>query len=243
MEIPKPPGLADVLRTPTPSLGERNAAPAPALPLPVDRSSIKLLDLTGALQILIAEVKLALGDAGFGPPDPSLGEALQRWAAAQPPLALLLADPDTAQAALAPPARALLEIVLRALPAEDQPPQAWTAAVQKLTQALANGSAAAIERISAWHDTPVRLAALLEKSRALALDLLGEDAPLPLLTRPEWLGLGAALTRFHRLRRRQRRLLLSDTDADWLDDDADIDESGHTHENASSRPSRRERRP
>jgi hypothetical protein len=240
MQIPKPPGPADVLRTLTPSLGERNAPAAPALPLPTDRSSIKALDLAGALQILIAEVKLALGDAGFEPPDPSLGEALQRWAAAQPSLVLLLSEPETAQATLAPPARALLEIFLRALPPEDQPPQAWIAAVQKLTQALVNGSAAAIGRIGAWRDTPARLPAQLEQSRALAFNLLGEDPPLPLLTRPEWLGLGTALTRFHRLRRRQRRLLLSDTDADWLDGDADL---GDTATREPDEPARRERQP
>lgn len=218
MEIPKIPAPADALRTLTAGSGDRQA-PAAATALAVaDRSSIRVLDLPGSLQILIAEVKLALTEGGFAPPDTSLGEALQRWAAAQPPLALLLADPDASQAILEPPARALLEVFLRALPADEQAPQAWMAAVQKLTQVLADGSAAALERIGAWQDTPARLPALLGQSRALALTLINDDHPLPLLTRPEWLGLAAALTRFRRVRRRQRRLLRSDTDADWLDE-------------------------
>ncbi len=219
MEIPKTPAPADALRTLTAGLGERQS-PAAAPIAPADRASIRLLDLPGALQILIAEVNLALTEAGLAPADASSSETLLRWAAAQPPLALLLSDAGSAQSVQEMPARALVEIFLRTLPSADLPPQEWMVAVKKLSLTLAAGSATAIERIAAWQDMPAKLPAWLGQARELALALVAEDAASPpLLLRPEWLGLAAGLARFQRLRRRKRRLLLSPTDADWLDEE------------------------
>jgi hypothetical protein len=178
-------------------LAERGAQTATPLVAGADRSSIKALDVPAALQILVAEVQLSLTEAGF--------ESLTAGAP------LRSAAPLSTTAA----APALVGQFLRLIPQDDATPQAaWNAAVERVLQAISRGSGAAIERVIAWRDTPPTVAATLLEVRTLALAVIsGEQAAL--LSRPEWLGLGASLQRLRQ--RRRRALLVTDTDADHLD--------------------------
>ena len=178
-------------------LAERGAQTPMQVPVSGERSSIKALDLPAALQILLAEVELALSDVGF-----------KNLIADAPPRTLAPLSPTTA-------ARALVEWVLSGIPLDEATPQpAWTATVERLLQALSRGSDAAIDRVSAWRHTPSTLATTLQEVRSLVLTLLTGGQPA-LLSRPEWLGLAEALQRVRR--RRRRGLLLTDTDVDLLE--------------------------
>lgn len=176
---------------------DRGAQTATPLVTGADRSSIKALDLPAALQILLAEVQLSLTEAGF---ESQTAGAPLRSAA---PLS------TTAVAA------ALVAQFLRLIPQDDATPTAaWSATVERVLQAISRGSGAAIERVIAWRDTPPTVAAALQEVRTLALAVINGEQPA-LLSRPEWLGLGASLQRVRQ--RRRRALLLTDTDADHLD--------------------------
>lgn len=176
---------------------DRGAQTATPLLAGADRSSIKALDLPAALQIFLAEVQLSLTEAGF--------ESLTAGAPVRPTAPL-------STTAVAP---ALVEQFLRLLPQDDAtPPAAWSATVERVLQAISRGSSAAIERVIGWRDTPPTVAATLQEVRLLALAVINGEQPA-LLSRPEWLGLGASLQRLRQ--RRRRALLLTDTDADYLD--------------------------
>lgn len=164
---------------------------------------IRPLDLAGALQILVAEVELALTEAGLGAGAPAPGAGTTGI--------------DAAQSAAA---RVLLSAFLRALPPASEPPATFFAAVQRAAQALADGSQAAIDRVAAWRGTPAALVAALQQGRQLSLALISDDRiQSPILAHPECLSLANEWARLRRRRRRQeRRLLLTDTDADWLEE-------------------------
>ena len=226
MEIPKPSLSAEALRTLATPLGERGTPAASAGALLADRSSIKPLDLAGALQVLIAELRLALVEAGFHPPDALDPAALQRWAAD---------TADNAEVTAPRLAQPLLELFIANLPPEGDPPASWLAAVQRLEQVILRAGAAAIERIASWRDTPAAIPSLLRRALEIVVPQIHEDAPPPLLARPDWPGL-AALQRFRRLRRRQRRLAAGEAAEDWLELE-DPDAAPH-----GEKPSPRERR-
>ncbi len=178
-------------------LAERGARTPAQVAAGGDWSSIKPLDLSAALQILVAEVKLALIEAGF---------------------ASLAADASlrsTAPLSPAAAAPALVDLFLRLLPQDEATPQGvFSATAERLLQAISRGSSAAIERVIAWRDTPPAIAATLQEVRSLALAIISGEQPA-LLSRPEWLGLVTSLQRVWRRRRRTR--LLSATDADHPD--------------------------
>ncbi len=201
MEIPKlGPSPGDVTSS-RPELSGRGPQSAAGAPVPADTSRIKALNLPAALQILIAEVKLALVQAGFALPAAGAAQSL-----VQPPM----------QGAAEPAARAVVGLFLGLVPDEATPEPAWTATLERLVQAVSSGSAAALERVIAWRDTPATIASAVQEARSLALAIIQDDGPPAVLARPEWLGLGAALDRVRR-RRRRRTLLLTGLDADHLD--------------------------
>lgn len=196
MEIRKP-ALPSIDSPAIPGPADRGArTPAPVIP-GGDWSSIKPLDLPAALQILLAEVKLALIEAGF---TNSAVDASMRSTATL--------SPTTA-------APALVELILRFVPqGPDASPSAFNAVVERLLQAIGRGGGAAIERVVAWRDTPPAIALTVRDVQARAFALLQGDQPA-LLSRPEWLGIAASVQQLRR--RRRRALLLTDTDADHLD--------------------------
>jgi len=252
LEIPKTPPSLDPLRAQTASLADRKGASVPVPTPGAGGPDIRPLDLAGALQILVAEVELALTEAGLRVPAPA-GAASAPAASAMalasvpgqapppsPSSAGLAAAIAMAAAATTPAGtavdgaaesvavRMLLSAFLRALPPASEPPTAFLATVQRAVQALADGSQTAIDRVAAWRGTPAALTAALQQGRQLSLALIHDDqVQPPILAHPEWLGLAREWARLRRLRRRQeRRLLLTDTDADWLeaDDFAEPDE-------------------
>jgi hypothetical protein len=196
MEIRKSSLLPAESPTAASGLAERGARTPAQVVGGGDRSSIKALDLSAALQILLAEVKLALSEDGF--------VSLASDASLRPPAPL--------SSTVAAPA--LVELFLQLVPQDEATsPEVLSTTIARLVQAISRGSSAAIERVVAWRDTPPAIAATLQEVRSLALAVISGGQPA-LLSRPEWLGLGTSL---QRLRRRRRTLLVTDTDADHLE--------------------------
>lgn len=190
-----------------PSSASQQAAQSAARPAPADRADIRPLDVPAALQILLAEVRASFdlqaimmgGDAGDG-----------GGAGAQSPT----------QAA-----RALLQMVLQALPDETASPtqwstpgnvqgsvQAWSAALARVEGALPAGLDRALSLVSAWRDVPASVVDAAEQTRALVFTILGDEPQNPIWLRPEWAGLAPRFERFWRRRRFARRHL---TDPDY----------------------------
>jgi hypothetical protein len=205
----------DVTKMPAPPTGSAGApssapqpgAQPPARPATMDRADIRPLDVPAALQILLAEVR-----ASFELQAILMGrDAVDAGGAgAQSP----------AQAA-----RALLQMVLQALPDEPAslPPgstpgnvqgsaQAWSAALARIEGALQAGLDAAVSAVRAWRDVSAGVVDAAEQTRALVLTILGDEPQNPIWLRPEWAGLAPRFERFWRRRRLARRYL---TDPDY----------------------------
>jgi len=206
MDISKLPPASVVPTAATPAAAatpERNPLALPAAPAPAAGSGIKPLDLASALKILISEVKLAFVEAGNSAalPDPA-------WAFAGAP-----------DAALPQAARALVELLLNFVPAQDMPAEALDRAIAGMLKVMDSAAQNAIERVGLWRDTPASVPDALGQVQTLAADAiaaaLAADVPAGMLMRPEWLGLVPRLAQLRR-RLRRRRILLTDTDADHV---------------------------
>jgi hypothetical protein len=194
----------DVTKMPAPGTGStggpssapEQGAPAPARTAAIaDRADIRPLDIPAALQILLAEVR-----ASF---------ELQ---------AIVMAG-DTGGAGAeseTQAARALLQMVLQALPDEtanspgwnapgDAP--AWSAAQMRVDAALQAGLDRAISAVTAWRDVPAGVVDAAKQTRTLVFAILGDDPQNPVWLRPEWAGLAPRFERFWRRRRFVRRRL------------------------------------
>lgn len=163
------------------------ATPAPAAG---DRNDIRPLDLKGALQILLAEVRAALT------------------------LALLDAVSSFPEAADSPlqAARVMVESVLKALPEGSPDVILWSEALPRADAAVQSGLARASSVIDAWRGVPPAVAASAREVSALVTQALGDEPLNPIWVRPEWLGLAP---RLERLRRRRRVLKRRLTDPDY----------------------------
>jgi hypothetical protein len=201
MDVTKMPAAptAAAARTPTAPPAEQGPqSPANSEPI-ADRADIRPLDITAALQILLAEVR-----ASF---------ELQAVATGQ----------DANEAANTPPqaARALLQMVLSAMPDESASMPAWNAALARVETALQAGLDRGIDTVSVWRDVPAIVMDASREVRALVFSALADEPQNPAWLRPEWAGLAPRLERFWRRRRLARRLL---TDPDYspgnLDDDS-----------------------
>lgn len=184
----------------TPSSAPEQAAQPPARTAAIaDRADIRPLDLPAALQILLAEVRASFemqaiamsGDAGAG------------------------VESET-QAA-----RALLQMVLQALPDETvNSPEwnasanvlAWSAAQMRVEAALQAGLDRAASAVTAWRDVPAGVVDATKETSTLVFAILGDDPQNPIWLRPEWAGLAPRFERFWRRRRFVRRRL---TDPDY----------------------------
>lgn len=187
-----------------PSSASQQAAQSAARPAPADRADIRPLDVPAALQILLAEVR-----ASFD-------------------LQAIMMGGDAVDAGAQSPtqaARALLQMVLQALPDEPAslPPgstpgnvqgsvQAWSAALARVEGALPAGLDRALSLVSAWRDVPASVVDAAEQTRALVFTILGDEPQNPIWLRPEWAGLAPRFERFWRRRRFARRHL---TDPDY----------------------------
>jgi hypothetical protein len=196
-KMPAPAGTAT--RTPTAPPAEQGPqSPATAAPI-ADRADIRPLDVPAALQILLAEVRAAFELAALAVTD-APGEA-----AGSPPQA----------------ARAVLQMVLRALPDEPADIAAWNAELARVESAMQTGLDRGIDAVTVWRDVPPVVVEAAQEARALVFAVLGDDPQNPAWLRPEWAGLTPEFERFWRRRRQARRRL---TDPDYssgsLDDES-----------------------
>jgi hypothetical protein len=188
MEINKvPPAAVPAARAGTATMtGQESPATADVAPT-ADRADIRPLDVSAALQILLAEVRAGL--------DLALDAAV-----AQAPI-----DPVHA-------ARELVEMFLQAVPDDASDPPAWTAALVHAEAAMQSSVERALSVVSLWRDVLPAVLDAVKETRGLFLSVLGDDLNNALWLRPEWMGLGPLFQRFRRRRRNARRRL---TDPDY----------------------------
>jgi hypothetical protein len=196
--MPAPAGAA--ARTPTAPPAEQGPqSPANAAPI-ADRADIRPLDVPAALQILLAEVRSAFELLAV-----AMGEEANE----------LVSSPPQA-------ARALLQMVLRAVPEETASVPAWNAELARVETALQTALDRGIDAVTMWRDVPPIVVDAAQEARTLVFSALGDDLQNPAWLRPEWAGLAPKFERFWRRRRLARRRL---TDPDFpsgsLDDDSE----------------------
>jgi hypothetical protein len=208
----------DVTKMPAPGTGnagapsksapEQGAQPPAQTAAIADRADIRPLDIPAALQILLAEVRAAFE------------------------LQAIVMGGDTGGAGVESPnqaVRALLQMVLQALPGEtagspvwNAPGNApaWSAALLRVGEALQAGLDRAVSAVAAWRDVPASVVDAAKETRALVFAILGDDPQNPIWLRPEWAGLAPRFERFWRRRRFVRRHL---TDPDYSSGNFDDD--------------------
>ncbi len=161
------------------------AAPAgPAAPL-ADQVHIHPLDVMGALQILIAEVRADLSLPG-----------------------------DVPHIEFAVPAapQMLVQMLLQAVPPiQTQPPVEWLAAAMQVEAVLVGALDRGVDAVTAWHEVTPSVVEAAQEVRAVFAAATSDDPPNPQWLRPEWLGLAPVIQRYWR-RRRYARRVLSDPD-------------------------------
>ena len=181
MEVSKvPPPDVATARAGASALTGQGSPPASVIAAPADRADIGPLDVAGALQILLAEVRAGLDL----PSDVAIMQA-----------------PDQA-------ARALLNLLLQGLPENARDVPAWTSALMRVEAAIQSSMERAVGIVTQWREVPAGVVDAVKEARALFVSALGEDPQNPLWLRPEWLGLAPTMQRFRRRRRNARRRLL-----------------------------------
>ena len=181
MEVSKvPPADVAATRAGTSTLtgqGSPMAAPTAALP---DQADIRPLDISSALQILLAEVRAGLD---------------------LPLDAAMVVAPEQA-------ARVILEIFLQGLPEDPRNVPAWNSALLRMESAIQSGMERAVGIVTQWRDVPATVADAVKEARAQFASALDDDPQNPLWLRPEWLGLAPLMQRFRRRRRNARRRMV-----------------------------------
>ena len=190
MEISKvPPAESPTVRSGTAAMTGQDLPAAADIAPTADRADIRPLDISAALQILLAEAR-----AGFG----------------------LAADAPVAQGpagAFGPvqTVRALVEMFLQALPDDASDPPAWTAAVLQAETVMRSSIERAISVVTQWRDVPPPVPDAVKETHVLYVTVLGDDLQNPLWLRPEWMAFSPLYQRFRRRRAARRRL----TDPDY----------------------------
>jgi hypothetical protein len=190
-------------RTPPAPAAERGPqSPTNAAPI-ADRADIRPLDIPAALQILLAEVRAAF--------------ELQAIA-----IGAIAMGQDSSEAVASPPqaARALLQMVVGAMPDESASMTEWSAALVRVETALQSGLDRGIVAVSLWRDVPAIVVDAAKEARTLVFSTLGDEPQNPAWLRPEWAGLAPRLERIWRRRRLARRRL---TDPDYSPGSPDDD--------------------
>jgi hypothetical protein len=194
MEVSKlPPADVPSARVGTATLTEQGPqSPTASVPM-ADRADIRPLDLSAALQILLAEVRAAL--------DLTLDATVTQGATRQGSPGTILQSPVQA-------ARELVDLFLQELPEDATDAPAWTAALAQVETAMQSSMERAIDVVAQWRDVPPMVLDAVKETRALFFAALGDEQQNPLWLRPEWMGLGPRLQRFWRRRRNARRCLI-----------------------------------
>jgi hypothetical protein len=194
MEVSKlPPADLPGARAGTATLTEQGSqSPASVAPM-VDRADIRPLDVSAALQILLAEVRAAL--------DLTLDAAIPQSAIMQGSQGTIVQSPVQA-------AGELVDMFLQELPEDASDAPAWTAALVQVDTALRSSMERAIDVVAVWQEVPPAVVEAVKETRALFFSALGDEPQNPLWLRPEWVGLGPRLHRFWRRRRNARRRLI-----------------------------------
>jgi hypothetical protein len=207
MEVSKlPPADVQSARAGTVTLAEQGS-PSPASIAPMmDRADIRPLDVSAALQILLAEVRAAL--------DLTLDAAITQSAITQGSQGAILQSPVQA-------ARELVDMFLQELPEDATDAPAWTAALAQVETAMQSSMERAIDVVAVWHEVPPAVVDAVKETRVLFFSALGDEPQNPLWLRPEWVGLGPRLHRFWRRRRNARRRLIDPDQAPGSLDDSE----------------------
>jgi hypothetical protein len=195
-------------RTPPAPAAERGPqSPTNAAPI-ADRADIRPLDIPAALQILLAEVRAAFELQAIAIGAIALGQ-------------------DSSEAVASPPqaARALLQMVVGAMPDESASMTEWSAALVRVETALQSGLDRGIVAVSLWRDVPAIVVDAAKEARTLVFSTLGDEPQNPAWLRPEWAGLAPRLERIWRRRRLARRRL---TDPDYSPGSPDDDSEQRT---------------
>ncbi len=165
-----------------------------------DLADIRPLDISGALQILLAEVRAALDlqlGAAITPGAIPSGAAAATTAAATSIAGAIAQSPDQA-------ARQMVEMFLQALPEDASDAPAWTAALVRADAAMQSSIEQAVGVVTQWRDVPADAVDAVADTRALFISALGDEPQNPLWLRPEWAGLAPVLHRFRRRPRNSR---------------------------------------
>jgi hypothetical protein len=184
MDIAKTPPLDSAASRAATTTAEQGAQAPVASAAIADRADIRPLDIPSALQILLSELRAALG------------------------LEMGLASDGAALESPVQAAQVLVRMVLQSMPDEAPDVAAWTQALARMETALQTGFASAISAVSAWRDVPPAVVDAAKETRALVFSVLGDAPQNPLWLRPEWVGLAPRLQRFWRRRRLARRRLM-----------------------------------
>jgi hypothetical protein len=200
MTAPAPAPATAAPRTPTaPAAQQGLQSPANAAPI-VDRADIRPLDIPAALQILLAEVRAAF----------ELQAAAMSSSASE-----TISSPPQA-------ARAMLQMLLSAMPDESASMPVWSAVLARVETALQTGLDRGIAAVTVWRDVPAIVVDAAKEARTLVFSALSDDAASAAWLRPEWAGLEPRLERFWRRRRKARRHLADpDHSPRSIDDDSE----------------------
>ena len=179
-----------------------------------DLADIRPLDISGALQILLAEISAALDlqlsaatTTGAIPSSTAMATITTATAAAAVAATTAVNAPSPDQTA-----RQMAEMFLQALPEDASDAAAWTAALARADAAMQSGIEQAVGVVTQWRDVPAAAVDAVADARALFIAALGDEPQNPLWLRPEWVGLAPVFHRFRRRRRNARRRL---TDPDY----------------------------
>jgi hypothetical protein len=211
MEVSKlPPADVPSARAATVTLTEQGSpSPAGIAPM-VDRADIRPLDVSAALQILLAEVRAAL-DLTL---DVAITQGATQGAITQGAPGSILQSPVQA-------ARELVDMFLQELPEDATDAPAWTAALVQVETAVQSSMQRAIDVVAVWHEVPPAVVDAVKEARALFFSAVGDEPQNPLWLRPEWIGLGPRVHRFWRRRRNARRRLIDPDQAPGSLDDSE----------------------
>ena len=176
----------------TPSIAakaEERAAPGVRVPPAMaDRADIRPLDLEGALQILISEVRAELDAALL-----SMGE--------NPP------PPATQVRSVQEAVKSLVDGLLNAYLREPQDFAAFDRAVSRIESAWQSGSARGLTFVGAWKQVPQSVVDTVRQVIAGAAEAIDAETMNPLWLNPEWAALAPRFARYRRRRQRLRRWL------------------------------------
>ena len=195
--MPAPSPATSAVRTPTAPPAEQGPQSTPNAAPVADRADIRPLDISAALQILLAEIRAAFESQA------------------------LVMGSYPIEAPNSPPqaAHALVQLVLAAMPDETGGTAAWNTVLARLEPALQAGLDRGLEAIIVWRDVAPSVVDAAKETRSLVLSALGEEPQNPVWLRPEWAGLGPRLERFWRRRRLARRHWIDPDSSGRADDD------------------------